>query len=222
MVGVDDETISLYVAMRSRYGVKSQEPHLFRGEIAWSLPSGDPFTLLANCVMTAFSILGRYSERNLSKCVYLQKGDDALLNCRIELLPEPLRLARNVKFKVAFDTLPYHAGRFWLVDHFVADPIRVFCRHFARLADPNVTIAELHQSFVSRSVTLSHSDERIISCALLAMYTVGQVKMLMLRFVVSSRSLITTFLHPHVCTLQINVVCTTCLLTAHFVSHATF
>lgn len=170
MVGVDDETISLYVAMRSRYGVKSQEPHLFRGEIAWSLPSGDPFTLLANCVMTAFSILGRYSERNLSKCVYLQKGDDALLNCRIELLPEPLRLARNVKFKVAFDTLPYHAGRFWLVDHFVADPIRVFCRHFARLADPNVTVAELHQSFVSRSVTLSHSDERIISCALLAMY----------------------------------------------------
>jgi hypothetical protein len=170
MAGVDDETISLYVAMRSRYGVKSQEPHLFRGEIAWSLPSGDPFTLLANCVMTAFSILGRYSERELSKCVYLQKGDDALLNCRLELLPEPLRLARNVKFKVAFDTLPYHAGRFWLVDHFVADPIRVFCRHFARLADPNVTVSELHQSFVSRSVTLSHSDERIVSCALLAMY----------------------------------------------------
>lgn len=168
--GVEPDTVALYVQMRSYFRLRSLEPGLFTGAVAWGLPSGDPMTLMANCVMMLGVVAGRYDNEHLRRCNLVQKGDDFLCEGKLGALPAHLHVSARVEIKRVDGAVAYHAGRFWLGDHFVADPVRVFCRHFARLRDDNVPVAELYQSYVSRSVDLSGSDERVLQYALPLMY----------------------------------------------------
>jgi len=169
-LGIDEEIIELYVLMRSYYAVRSLQPGAFSGSIAWSLPSGDPFTLLANCYMMLVTVASRFTTASVAKSHVLQKGDDWLSNGHLVARDALTVLCAPTVLKIAVDTVPYHAGRLWLTDHFVADPVRSFCRHFARLRDESVSIDELHRSYVSRQVAMSEEDVRVVFYAVKMMY----------------------------------------------------
>jgi len=170
-LGVPQHLVDMYVLVRRHYAVRSLEPGLFSASISWCLPSGDPFTLLANCFMMQCTIAARYDHGILRSGVSIQKGDDFLVAGVLSPHPDPLPCSNHVIIKRVDGAVAYHAGRFWLRDHFVADPVRVLCRHFARLDDPTVPITELYMSYMSRQTTLTGEDTRILSPALQLMYT---------------------------------------------------
>jgi len=66
---------------------------------------------------------------------------------------------------------PYHAGRFWIDGRFVADPVRVFYKHVTRLADSNVSVRELYDSFKSRATNYSSFEVHFLSDYVASIYT---------------------------------------------------
>jgi hypothetical protein len=169
-LGVSHEDTELYLAFRSYYAVRSLKPHAHSGAVSWALPSGDPFTLLANCFMMLCVIADRFTTESVSSSLFVQKGDDYLGDHW--LVP---RVAEDVCFpnivvKRVDGALAYHAGRFFLNGHFVVDPVRLVCRHFARLEDPTVTLRELYASFIDRQTHVSADELQLLTAALLVMY----------------------------------------------------
>jgi hypothetical protein len=65
---------------------------------------------------------------------------------------------------------PYHAGRFFINERIVVDPVRAFMKHFTRLADTNVNVDDLYQSYLSRNTVYTEEDLRILYPAALSMY----------------------------------------------------
>lgn len=169
-LGVSHDDVEIYIAMRSSYAIKSLKPHQHSGAVSWALPSGDPFTLLANCFMMLCVLADRYTFGSLHNCLFIQKGDDFLGDKYLVARPAHEVYFNHIKLKRVDQALAYHAGRFFVNGHFIADPVRVLCRHFARLEDPTVPIDELYKSFIDRETSVSSGEVPLITAALCAMY----------------------------------------------------
>jgi hypothetical protein len=164
-LGLDPAICELYYAMRSQYAVKSLAPSLYAGTIRFNLPSGDPFTLLANICQMLMTLACRYEDMPVARG--LQKGDDATLVPvlhRLHALATMPEVAA-VKFKIDRDLAFYHAGRFHDGFDFVQDPVRVSLKQLARLNRYDVTVDTLYRSHVSRAVHYTESQVRMLQYA---------------------------------------------------------
>jgi len=174
--GCDAEKVALYVETCISYRVRAQFSDLFAGNIAFNLGSGDPFTLPRNCIMMLTSIANTFVDAKTASGV--QKGDDWTGHIRsFNLHPNSnLPSMRRIVWKPALTNLayatcaPYHAGRFWVEERLVADPVRVFYKHLTRLADSNVPVSELYTSFKSRAVDYSPREAHYLKHAVPTIY----------------------------------------------------
>jgi len=169
-IGIDPADVDLYFQFRSYYAIKSLDPHQHAGAVSWALPSGDPFTLLANCFMMLVSIADRFTFESCVRTSLIQKGDDCLTTSVLIARPEAEVLLPDVVFKTSFNAYPYHAGRFWVGRRFVADPVRVLFRHFARLEDPTVPVQAIYDSYIDRQTEISAEEYGALYTATRIMY----------------------------------------------------
>jgi hypothetical protein len=174
--GVDEGTMLEYLHACSSYYVRAQFSDLFAGVIAFNLGSGDPFTLIRNCVMMLTAIANTFHDADRAQGV--QKGDDWtgwLPSFRLHVNAN-LRSMQIINWKPALTALkragvaPYHAGRFWIGHRFVADPVRVFYKHLTRLKDTNVPVRELYNSFISRAVDYTPAEAHVLENVVCSIY----------------------------------------------------
>jgi hypothetical protein len=144
------EELQFYYTMRSRFIVRAKSfstSNLITYEQEWTLPSGDPLTLIANCVMEGSSTAYVFKMEVLSYLFWYLKGDDQWLsNLRLLWTPErELRRQRiGVIFKIDLDLPPFAAGRFILPDNTVHhDPVK----HVAKYSIKNMA-PEKYQEYV--------------------------------------------------------------------------
>lgn len=162
LLGADEDAMDLYYLKRSTYRVNSLRPHLFACVVEFNLPSGDFFTLTANGVQATVTISQRYE--NVASHAYLHKGDDDETDDG-ELIPRascvPCCEPRIVTIKVD-RSVQYHAGRFMPADRWIADPFRIFSKHFSRLQHSEETIDEFYVSFLSRQANYTAFETRYL------------------------------------------------------------
>jgi hypothetical protein len=169
-LGVDPDFCELYFRMRSLYFVKSLSPHLYSAEISFNLPSGDPFTLIANIFQMLCVVACRY--KGVEKAAIMQKGDDLEAKPILKDLHALSRLPAisSVTVKVELNRAPYHAGRFITHSGLIVDPVRVFMKHFTRLSSNETPTVELYRSLVSRNVYYSEEQLAFLVPAVLDLY----------------------------------------------------
>jgi hypothetical protein len=174
--GVPEKVMLEYLHACSSYYVRAQFSDLFAGTISFNLGSGDPFTLIRNCVMMLTAIANTFHDADIAQGV--QKGDDwtgHLPSFRLHVNAN-LRSMQIINWKPALTALsvagtaPYHAGRFWIGHRFVADPVRVFYKHLTRLRDTNVPVRELYNSFISRAVDYSPHEAHVLETVVCTIY----------------------------------------------------
>jgi hypothetical protein len=130
-LGLPKWLTDIYLLKRSRYKVNSMAACLYAGLLTFVLPSGDPFTLLANICQMMLVDCERF---DIHDCAGMTKGDDTIL----ERLPK-MRLGpqidalRNVQLEVLENGVAYHAGRFLLPNQNMCyDPVRFVMKMLAK------------------------------------------------------------------------------------------
>jgi hypothetical protein len=166
--GVSEELMMEYFHSCTMYYVRAQFSDLFAGVVSFNLGSGDPFTLIRNCVMMLTGIANTFETADRAQGV--QKGDDwtgFMPNFTLHA-NATFSSMRRLNWKPSLTALgpagtaPYHAGRFWLGHRFVADPVRVFYKHLTRLEDSNVGVDELYKSFLSRAIDYTQEEAQLL------------------------------------------------------------
>jgi len=188
-LGADPDYAMMYFHMRSEYAVKSLAENLYRGKVSFNLPSGDPFTLLANIYQMLCVLACRWKETKTA--AILQKGDDAEI---YPVLKTPYRWAnlpsiKDVKLKIDVGIAPYHAGRFITRRGLIDDPVRIVLKHLTRLAVDKVSTQEYYSAFLARSIFYSEEDLRVLHYAVAQRYAAydSEDVDLIIRFVLSMR-----------------------------------
>jgi hypothetical protein len=141
------EELQFYYTMRAKFIVRAKSfntSNLITYEQTWTLPSGDPFTLIANCVMEGSSTAYVFKMHVLSWLFWYLKGDDQWVS-RLLLHWTPERELRRQKigviFKIDHDLPPFAAGRFILPDNTVHhDPVK----HVAKYSVKNMAPEKYH------------------------------------------------------------------------------
>lgn len=125
-----EDECQFYYNMRRSYTVRAKSYDTSNSivyECNWVLPSGDPFTLLANCIheATSTAFVFKLKPRTRGKC-YI-KGDDQYYSklLHMDLLSEIRRRRIGVIFKFEYSMPPFAAGRFITPDNRAFhDPIK--------------------------------------------------------------------------------------------------
>jgi hypothetical protein len=182
-VGVEQWVIDEYAERRSYYRFRSMAPYLYSGHLCYNLPSGDPFTLLANILHQATILVERFKlDCKTAGRALLIKGDDGTASGKMfKLRTGPvIPSCRSVKLKIFTDLPPYHAGRLILEDDVAYDFVRLFLKHFARNYNPNVSNDELYMALIDRIPVVSEARRRYMVPALQRIYTdfsLGEIDM---------------------------------------------
>jgi hypothetical protein len=171
MFGLPEDICKIYLEMRLACRVKSMMPSLYDALIKLNLPSGDPFTLPCNCVHAAATIvIAKPAVKSEDVKAIVQKGDDWLSTLIADWPVQHPSLLKTlgVTFTTAAPgTPPYHAGRFVVGSRFIADPTRMFYKHFAR-TDAYVSQDDLYIALRDRGAihtwTEYHAVARAVSC----------------------------------------------------------
>jgi hypothetical protein len=156
--GVDEETMRLYFETVSEYRVKAMHTGRYRGIQRFNLASGDPFTLIRNVIQMLTTVACRFE--GFEQGYVLQKGDDMLTTCPCSNA-HPAGNSPDmqiVELKIERDLPPYHAGRFFLNNRVHVDPVRAVLKHFSRLYDPLVPVADLFDAYISRARRPTETD----------------------------------------------------------------
>lgn len=136
-----------YSTMRSRFTVTAKNfsrAQSIKYEVSWNLPSGDPFTLIANIVHESASLgfaffLQIYRAVVEERKSLSYKGDDtyaAFLLLLTQLVKERLQVL-GVLIKIDHCLPPFFAGRFVLPDNTVHfDYVKVAAKYSVKKHDP--------------------------------------------------------------------------------------
>jgi len=153
-MGVPQELCDLYELHSKRYAYASMHSGLYRGEARYNLGSGDPFTLVRNIVEVLTVMLERFGDQ-LCDANMIIKGDDFLCDKIMTILPEAVPEIRQTQLTEDYNKPPYHAGRFFLPDDVVPDPVRMVAKILVKRTDNVQRANQLSESFYDRYVHLS-------------------------------------------------------------------
>lgn len=173
-VGLPVWMVEEYALRRSEYRFRSMAPYLYSGHLNYNLPSGDPFTLIANIIHQATVLLERFRlDCTKTGRVLIIKGDDGTASGEMFPLRRGvvIQSCRQVKLKIATGLPPYHAGRLILEDDVAYDVVRLFLKHFARSSNENVSNDELYMALIDRIPVISEARRRYMVYALQMIYT---------------------------------------------------
>jgi hypothetical protein len=132
----------LLLAMRSQFTVKARNFFTEQGVTYsqnYTLPSGDPFTLIANCLHEAMGTAFVFDLRSSTRGPCVIKGDDQYYKLRLHIAPiHANRMAElGIKMKIVHGLPPFIVGRFILPDNSVTyDPIKVAAKYSIKSYDP--------------------------------------------------------------------------------------
>jgi len=155
LMGVPKDLCDLYELHSKRYDYRSMKSGLYAGTAAYNLGSGDPFTLIRNICQLATVNLERFGPDQLSGVRQVLKGDDYIADKVMKILPATVPELRAVKLTVEVNKPPYHAGRFFLPDDVVPDPVRMVAKILVKQTDDKDRANELAMSFYDRYVILT-------------------------------------------------------------------
>nr|WEA82898.1 polyprotein [Heterobasidion alpha-like virus 1] len=154
-----------YLTMRSKFTVRAKSfscDQSIKYSVSWNLPSGDPYTLIANIVHESSSIGYAFFEQ-LRKHVVIQKkalnfkGDDTYAAFRLSLgLLATVRIATlGVILKIDHNLPPFFANRYILPDNTVhSDLVKIAAKYSGKKHDPS-KVAEYVISYRSLCPDLS-------------------------------------------------------------------
>jgi hypothetical protein len=139
-----EEECKLYYEMRKSFVVKAKNfatdsAITYRNE--WTLPSGDPFTLIVNCIMEATSTSFAFALTPTIRGPCVIKGDDQYYAKRLlfgTTTKSKLALL-GIKVKLDYDLPPFVVGRMILPDntcHF--DPIKYAAKYSVKRFAPEL------------------------------------------------------------------------------------
>lgn len=188
--GASEEDANFYLEYCRLYVIKSRGADNIRAAISANLGSGDPFTLIRNCVMMLCVIACLYADAKTM--ILVQKGDDlhGILESFRRYYLDQLPSIRNVKLTTDIGAAGYHAGRFHNGTRYLVDPVRAFYKHFTRLSAEQNSEAELYNSFISRATNYSDDevDFLIAACQNHYPYLSGSTVHMMINTIVSMRN----------------------------------
>jgi hypothetical protein len=144
-----EEECALYLEMRRTFVVRARNFSCDQSVVyqqSWSLPSGDPFTLIANCLQEMTSTAYVFALTPELSGSGAAKGDDQLYNAHLHFGPVEQGRANElgVKFKIEYDLPPFFAGRLFLpTGAVVYDPVKVMAKYSVKHM-----AAELHDEYI--------------------------------------------------------------------------
>lgn len=164
--GVPEDVVELYRRHSESYEYRSIAPGLYRGKADHNLGSGDPFTLIRNIDEVMVVMVERYNWKQIATSCAAIKGDDWLSDRSYDLVPSIDGDVRKTVLKTAVDMPPYHAGRFFLTDDVVPDPIRMVVKAFVKRTDKKDRANELAEAFYDRYLPVQSNryDELLTYC----------------------------------------------------------
>jgi len=169
-LGVDAEVVAFYLEYCSLYRVAHQDTRTVSGHLSYNLGSGDPFTLLRNCVMMLTALCCRYEAAD--RLLGIQKGDDFtgwLPNLRPHAMAG-LPSMRIIIFKLETAAIAEHANRVIHDGVLLADPVRAVLKHLCRPADPTVDVEALYRSYIDRPFDYANVDIDVLTTAMVRKY----------------------------------------------------
>jgi hypothetical protein len=144
-----EEECALYLEMRRAFVVRARNFSCDQSVVyqqSWTLPSGDPFTLIANCLQEMTSTAYVFALTPEISGAGAAKGDDQLYNSHLHFGPAEQSRANElgVKFKIEYDLPPFFAGRLFLPSGTVVyDPVKVMAKYSVKYM-----AAELHDEYI--------------------------------------------------------------------------
>jgi hypothetical protein len=152
--GVPDELAALYELHSRAYQYSSMKTQLYKGTAKYNLGSGDPFTLIRNIFEVLTVFVERFDNDDLARTNCIVKGDDYLGDRIPRRIVSTVPEIRETVLKEAFNAPPYHAGRFFLSDDIVPDPLRMIAKVATKPCNTVERYQQLQQSFYDRYVPL--------------------------------------------------------------------
>jgi hypothetical protein len=156
--GFDEDFCNFYLHYSSRYKFVSRGEDAVAGFNCFNLGSGDPFTLIRNCVMEMMVIAMTFTAANTG--ILVEKGDDVhgVFDHYGNHKMVNHRAMNGVTLTFEIGSVGYHAGRFHSGYRYLVDPARAFLKHLTRLNDQSVTVKELYSSFLSRATDYDETE----------------------------------------------------------------
>jgi len=168
--GIPEELAALYEWHSRKYSYSSMKTQLYKGEANYNLGSGDPFTLIRNIFEVLTVLVERYEANDLQVTNCIVKGDDYLSDKIPRKIAMTVPEIRDTILKESFNAPPYHAGRFFLSDDVVPDPLRMIAKIATKKCTTVERYQQLQQSFYDRYLPLSHKVYVELRHYLLAAY----------------------------------------------------
>lgn len=153
-LGMPEELVNLYEKHSAHFQYQSMKAGLYRGDAAYNLGSGDPFTLFRNIVEVMTVMVERYGEQ-LKTSNMVIKGDDFLGDKIMEVLPTTVPEIRATQLTEDYNKPPYHAGRFFLNDDVIPDPVRMIAKILVKQSSDVERVKQLAESFYDRYIPLT-------------------------------------------------------------------
>jgi hypothetical protein len=141
---ITDEDCAIYYHMRKSNTVTARNfgsDQQIKYNISWILPSGDPLTLLANCVHEAASLAYIFCLWLVEYTAFYEKGDDVYVNCILPFGPlEKLRMQEvGISIKIDYNLPPFFAARYILPDNTTAyDPVKIAAKYSVKNFSPDL------------------------------------------------------------------------------------
>jgi len=168
-LGMPSDMCDLYVHKRSAYKVRSMASCLYSGVLSFTLPSGDPFTLICNIIHMMTVMSERY---NMAGRCGITKGDDTQLDRKPDRrLGYVIDECRAVKLEIVTNGVAYHAGRFLIPNgNLCYDPVRLVLKVLAK-GEGAATNEELCVALQDRMIWLDGYAWRYLAQAIPRQYT---------------------------------------------------
>jgi hypothetical protein len=141
---ITPEESEIYYHMRSKFVVQAKSystDNRIKFEQSWTLPSGDPMTLIANCLheMTSTAYIFKFRIRNRPKGA--AKGDDQYYSAIVRMTNAARLRAEflGIQFKIDYCLPPFFAGRFLAPDSSAwPDPIKSAAKYSIKSFAPEL------------------------------------------------------------------------------------
>jgi len=166
-----EEECHIYYCMRQTFVVRARNFNTDQSVVYsqnWSLPSGDPFTLIANCIHEMTSTAYVFALTPAIRGPGAAKGDDQLYNGRLTFGPaEQARAAQlGVKFKIDYDLPPFFAGRLILPTGTICyDPVKIAAKYSVKNIAPE-NVDEMVLAYSQMLPAISAEDFQLLQMAL--------------------------------------------------------
>jgi hypothetical protein len=166
-----EEECSIYYQMRKSFRVRARNFNTDQVLIYsqnWTLPSGDPFTLIANCIHEMTSTGYVFALTPEIRGPGAAKGDDQLYNGHLSFGPPEQARAKQlgVKFKIDYDLPPFFAGRLILPTGVICyDPVKITAKYSVKNIAPENT-DEMLLAYATMLEPISLEDKELLVLAL--------------------------------------------------------